>query len=961
MKRRIILSICSLIISIFASAQITQRGVTLEYHGRQPKTTYTNPVELRFEGAGTTTNQGRGQNGTFQLQFARAHAGDTIKGYSITIGNKKYVVFNADKINDWNLSPQATLEIVLYQKDSLDYTQAVYTAAYVREMKAKYDRQRRELEQQNREEMKKELQKLEKDYQDELKAIRLRAVLFAYVDETTIDSLEYEWRQCVLHSDFDRAREIGRQMDLNKQARDRNQNLFTAASAYEEQIRQHRRTITLLEQHIQLCQADDEFDEAELLELFNSLEDMYRAELEVGTKHFPQWSADAIREVEVKLGKILYKKYCWLSNSKPEEAIACLRESAKLDNSDALMELSSMSIGKDRVDYNTRRQLAKRLLDNVTLRGYELPEYYQDLDYIKDHYEAFPDFGVSYKDYILYYHILDNAELSMVHCEEMGDVPVTVTIPEKVKHEGKTYTVTKICSEAFDPDSPLKPVFSRDSSYNENHQLIDNPQGVADVEESDGEVLFMNSFIEKVKFPNTIRYIGEGLISYRRFDGVSVNLPKSLKVIKNGALTGVFFDKNNIVLPEGIEEVGDAWMVNCELEQNGEGLSLYLPATVKRLTGYEMPWRLSPPFSSVQVSPQNKDFVVLNNVLFSADTTKCYWATALRYRNWDDSIKAWENNPALLNVFYIPKPVKAPQDDGFTMEELFRTDGYYSFAASIDSFSVHPDNTDFCSIGGVLYDKSCESCLVKPYHIKTVIVPKELKSGVSNLMDSTVRVILPKELSPDVVLDIFEKRLEPRMENYTIYFSYYGIERSTIERLDFEALLDEVCGTYPNDSVPWYVKGMFYTNDHDLEKALKTLDHIPPSGSMYNKLSTRINEAQYLLKTYRQRADSLARNDDWYGAKRIYDEVLMYCTRFNLNAYDSNHPHDFKALSDRILEFSIVCLHAGSLFRNKDKEISKYYYSWAYKQCNFVLREDKDNEPIQRMMDMLQKKYDELE
>ena len=961
MNRIILLNLC-FIVSVLASAQINQRGVTLEYHGRQPKTVYKNPVELKFEGAGTTTNQGGNQRGTFQLQFARAHAGDTIKGYNITIGNKKYVLFNADKINDWNLSTQAVLEVVLYQKDSLDHTQAVYTKAYVREMKAKYDRQRREAEQRlqnDRETMRKEMQKLERAYQEELNAIRLRAILFAYVDETAIDSLEYEWRQCVLRSDFDRAREIGRQMDLNKQARDRNQNLLTAASMYEEQIRQHRRTITLLEQHIQLCRADDNFNDEELYELDNSLADMYHAELEIGTKHFPQWPTEAIREVEVKLGKLLYQHYGLCESlSKPEEANACLREAAQLNNSDALRDLISYH---NDVDYSTRRQYAKRLVDNVTLRGYELPGYL-DLDLTKELYEAFPDFGIAYKDYVLYYHILDNAEVSMMHCEKMSDNPVTVTVPEKVTHDGKTYTVTKISSEAFDPDSSIKQVFRRDNSYNENHLLIDNPQGVVDVDEDNYEILIMNSFIERVKFPNTVRYIGGEAISCRRFDDVSVNLPKSLKVIKDGALTGTALDKGNIILPEGIEEVGDAWMANYDSEDEVIGLSLYLPSTVKQVN-YEMPWSWSSPFRSVKVSPQNQNFIVLNNVLFSADTTKCYWATALRARDWEDSIRTWEKDPALLNVLYLPKPVKAPQEEEFSLEGFLKPDGI-SLAASVDSFCVHPDNADFCSVNGVLYDKSCECCLVKPYHIRNVVVPKELKAGESNLLDYTERVVLPKDLSPDIVLNLFERRLEPYMESQfidTISFSYYGIERPTKGRWDFEALLDEVTDRYANDPVPWYVKGMFYMNDYELEKSLRALSKIPPStDSLYDKLSTRIHAAQYLLKTYKQKVDSLAQNEEWYNISKTYDDVLNYHTRFNMNAYDPNHPNDFKALSESILKFSTVCLDAGDFFREKNKKKSYYYYNWAYKQCRFVLRNDKDNEQVQMMMDRIQKKINEL-
>lgn len=968
LMNRILLLFFCFIFSVLASAQISQRGVTLEYHGRQPKTVYKNPVELKFEGAGTTTNQGENQRGNFQLQFARAHAGDTIKGYNITIGNKKYVLFNADKINDWNLSTQAVLEVVLYQKDSLEHTQAVYTEAYVREMKAKFDRQRKEAEQRlqdDRETMRKEMQKLERAYQEELNAIRLRAVLFAYVDETTIDSLEYEWRQCVLRSDFDRAREIGRQMDLNKQARDRNKNLLTAASAYEEQIRQHRRTITLLEQHIQLCQADNNFNDEELYELKNSLADMYRAELEIGTKHFPQWPTEAIREVEVKLGKLLYKQY-WLcgSLSKPEEeAKACLREAAQLNNSDALNDLLS----DNDIDYSTRRQYAKRLVDNVTLHGYELPDNY-DLDLTQDLYEAFPDFGIAYKDYVLYYHILDNAEVSMVHCEKMVDNPVTVTVPEKVKHDGKSYTVTKICSDAFDPDSPTKPVFSRDNSYNENHLLIDNPQGVVDVDEDDFGIPIMNTFIERVKFPNTVRYIGEEVISYRRFDDVSVNLPKSLKVIKDGALTGTALDKGIIILPEGIEEVGDAWMANYDSEDEVISLSLYLPSTVKQVN-YERPWRLSSPFRSVKVSPQNQNFIVLNNVLFSADTTKCYWATALRDRDWSDSIRTWEKNPALLNVLYLPKPVKAPREERFSWEEGLSLEDWFqnggiSLALSVDSFCVHPDNADFCSVNGVLYDKSCECCLVKPYHIRNVVVPKELKAGESTLLDYTERVVLPKDLSPDIVLSLFERRLEPYMESQyidTISFSYYGIERPTKGRWDFEALLDEVTDRYANDPVPWYVKGMFYLNDYELEKSLRALSKIPPStDSLYDKLSTRIHAAQYLLKTYKQTVDSLAQKEEWYEISKIYDDVIKYHTRFNVNAYDPNHPNDFKALSESILKFSKVCLDAGDFFREINKEKSYYYYNWACEQCEFVLRYDKDNEQLQTMLGRIQNKINEL-
>ena len=391
------------------AAQVAQKGITLEYNRSDRKTTYTKPVEFSFEGASSTNNQILHDKGSFVLMFRNSNPGERVSNYQIQIGDQKYVLFNKNNIGEWNLSSTEVLEIVLCRKDLIDYLEKTYTQNQVNQLNLRYEKAKKEIEKQKNElkkageeinELNRQLDQLNKEYQEELNYIRARAVLFAYVDEERLDSLELLRRECILNNDFEGATAIGNKMDFKGTSEALFENLKIGWNTYSKYRTELLNLSMIVEDHIQNCISAG-YEEDNLQSYYATLTEIYK-NLMVSFEDSKSQEKTYL-SIKKKYGALLYH----LAETTNNDSL--YSEAANQDNSDALYHV---------INYNNfngslnGRYYAKKLLDNVAERGYEIPEILIDFDYddavdeIRDNYESFPDFVNETDNGYFFYHII---------------------------------------------------------------------------------------------------------------------------------------------------------------------------------------------------------------------------------------------------------------------------------------------------------------------------------------------------------------------------------------------------------------------------------------------------------------------------------------------------------------------------------------------------------------------------
>lgn len=851
---------CMLIISVAGIyAQFSQKGVTLEYNRRQAKTPYTSPVELRFEGASTTNNTLNGANGSFVLQFDKAHAGDTIKGYDIIIGNQKYILFNKDKIKNWNLSSQAKLEIVVCPKELINYLEKTYSENQINQLKQRYNKLKAELQAsvEDAEDLRKQLTKLDKDYKNEINYIKARAVLFAYVDETQIDSLESLRREAILTNNFERATQIGKEMNLVGVSNSTIENYRIAKSTYNHWVSKLEELSVVIEDHVQNCLSTGEPKDS-LASYYMSLVDIYKSLLEeykdIKSKE------TSYEDTKKKLGNLLFfiaDNIYWFNeynNSYQEETLYI--EAANLCNSNALWHLATT--GNDRINYQQKKEYAHQLLNNVEYLNAELPEYI-DRDGVRNYYESFPDFGLNTKMGIMYYHIIADNEVSLTYYQQIDTMCTKVKIPASVQYNGRNYKVTKIGNDAFhkymgvwwgESNTP-NAIFMRDSSFCENYSFLEevaNPLMLPQEDTPEG-----SNILDEVILPNTVRYVGEGaFLCASERDYFHVNIPKGIKKIRDRAFSGVNFDKGVVNLPEGIEEIDNI----CE---GGRGpYTFYIPSTLKDMHDtFGSIHKYSPDVKSIIVSPKNKHYRMIQGNLYSFDKKEIYIGSLYNDYTHNDQ----------RSTLYITKECETD------LEYVF-SDFYSPLQfACIDSVVVEKENQRYFAQDGVLYDKKEMNCLLKPYSISEISIPSFVVKNepFGEILSDVRKILIPNNLSLDFTCELFSSMKD------TITVRYYQKEKSITSKKDVIPFIKSVLKENPKSDSLKYLLGTLYLNSYDIRSSYDILFKTNWSDSVLgNRLiylyRERVNERDSLFAKLKDANE----NDDYNAQSYLYSEMIKF-------------------------------------------------------------------------------------
>lgn len=116
--KKILLLLC--LFPVIAYSQSTQKGVTLEYQGKNAKTTL-GGVQIIAGGASEISNP---EDGTFTLVFQTLKSSDKVAVNRIA--KTGYVLFNKDVVDEWSVNEKATFRIVLCKSEEFDNLVADY-------------------------------------------------------------------------------------------------------------------------------------------------------------------------------------------------------------------------------------------------------------------------------------------------------------------------------------------------------------------------------------------------------------------------------------------------------------------------------------------------------------------------------------------------------------------------------------------------------------------------------------------------------------------------------------------------------------------------------------------------------------------------------------------------------------------------------------------------------------------
>lgn len=213
MRKTFIITILSLL-SATAWAQSTQPVQILEYNGKEAKTP--------MQGVGLSVNNAASAmsdaQGLLTLTFRTLHAGDPV--VIRRIEKAGYEVFNLEAVEQWNISPRETFQLVICKSDKIRQLCEVYNQAasesYGKQLQQEKERLAEDLKagKLKEEEYKAELQKTEDFFAQQLENLDLYVEKFAHFDLSELSKEEQAIIELVQQGKIDEAISRYEQMDL---------------------------------------------------------------------------------------------------------------------------------------------------------------------------------------------------------------------------------------------------------------------------------------------------------------------------------------------------------------------------------------------------------------------------------------------------------------------------------------------------------------------------------------------------------------------------------------------------------------------------------------------------------------------------------------------------------------------------------------------------------------------------
>lgn len=842
MERISLLIIC-LICFLQVDAQFTQHGRTLEYHGRQSKTTYTSPVSIAFQGCSSTTND---KAGNLSLVFPNAKAGNVVSCTDLEISNSQYVIFNRNDFDIWTLGDR-NLSIVLCKKSKIDSYVAIYTKVQMDVSNAKYEAKKKELynSEQDKIALKKELEQLTKKHNEEIKEIKANALIFAYIDEEKMDSLQYEQHLCILNNDIKKAVEIGQQIDFKN-------NMSKQLSNFEASIKKSQEIGLKLFQeaealylHIANCELLS-IEEDSLKDDYDILIKSYRSLLEQYPNNF-KCSEEVYKKTKIKLGNILYK-YAdkvigYTSRVYDEDSIKCyMKEAALCNNSDAMLWFVENHENRD-----TAKVYAKILLEGIESRKLNLPEDYSYYD-IKDICNSIPDFKTENKSMVFYYTVLDSNRVSLTHVHCKDSTIRKIRIPETVIYENNKYSVTEIGTCALGEDSyvyyfkvGIRFIDENDFHNNLNFVIKDSSQ-IAKIE---------------LIIPETITYIGAGAFDPRLSPVLFLlnGIPKNLEILRTSSFKGCEFSRGKIIIPPKIKDIeGDALPLWWDDDNYKAKYNIFIPRSLERIDCLDglSGGNGGNGVGKIMDISNNPNFKLINGALYNADSSYVYLGTIGQYNN----------------LLTITRNLKF--DDYF-----FGRLHYIQQGLAIDSISFDERNPYYSYYDHCIYNKQLDTLLYILPTVDNVRLSTNLKSISVIDMPSEIHYEIPNGMPIEGL-----KECLGAFYNSNIKFKLYGNEYTNKEsdsenQICESEFIDIILKDNKNNPKLLCVKALLYLEDNYFYQAYELLDSIGNVSDSNSYFCTLLSDScsSYMarINTYIEEYKSTNSNN--------HDDIVEICLK----------------------------------------------------------------------------------
>lgn len=818
--------LCLLILSFFwllqADAQFTQKGRTLEYRGRQNKIAYTSPVSISFQGCASTIND---KSDNLLLVFPNAKAGNVVSCTELKTSNPQYVIFNRNDFEIWTLGDRI-LPVVLCEKSKIDNYVAVYTKVQMKSSNAKYEAKKRELEQSefDKQKLNKKIEQLKREHTAEIKEIKENALIFAYIDEERLDSLQYEQHKCILNNDIESAVEIGKQIDFKNNISKQLSNFEKSISKTQEigmKLFQKAETLYL---HIKNCELLST-EKDSLREDYDILIKCYRTLIDQYPNNF-KCTEDLYNKIKVKLGNILYKYAelyldfypSWTDSenieygpgdfSDNDEAVwrvdsltnSYMREASLYKNTNAMLW-----IVENGENYSERKSYAKELLKGIGDGTLSTPGEYSFYD-IKDICESFLDFQIEDKDKILYYAILGDSAVSVAHFHCKNRLLDKIKIPQSVVYQEKKYTVAQIGLAAFGATSQegdfLKFGIQRGGwKVTNNYFGQDDNMINRETTDSDEDRIF------SIELPKTIEYVGAGAF-FPRLDCVNIKIngiPNSLKVLRSSSFMGCKFPKK-IIIPNKVEIIeGDALPVFG-------GNSVSLPKSLRELSLFNgaSGGNFGNSFGKIIDINDNPNLRLIDGALYTADSSYVYLGTVGQHNKW----------------LHITKNLKFDED---FFDRMHYSEQWFE-KEIIDSISFDERNPYYSYYNHCIYTKQLDTLLYVLPTVDNVQLSARLKDISVMDMPSGIHYEIPSGMPVEGM-----KACIAIFSYHNIEFKFNGKEYKNKEsdsekRLVNRDFFDLIIKENINNPKLLCLKGLLYLEDDRFYQAYDLLDSIKGVG-----------------------------------------------------------------------------------------------------------------------------------
>lgn len=728
-------------------------------------------------------------------------------------------------------------------------------------------------------ELRKELKSLERRHEEEIKEIKANALIFAYIDEEKMDSLQYEQHLCILNNDIKRAVEIGREIDFKN-------NMSKQLSNFEKSVKKSQEIGLKLFQetealylHIANCELLS-IDKDSLRDDYDILIRSYRSLLSQYPINF-KCNEDTYKKTRIKFGNILYKyaeNYFEFSNKevitggdviyKTDSLTFCYMKEAYLyQNSDALLWL--VQYGEN---YKERKLFAKELLNGIKNGELSIPKGY-DYYTMKDICECFPDFQIEDDDKILYYSIISDSSISVSHFYCKNPKLRQIKIPQSVQYQRKKYTVTQIGFAAFGGTSTerwLKGDFLRDRIPGDDwptHNYPDYTDTTIDANtDSEQDIVF------NIHLPKTIEYVGAGAFCTLN-DCVKIKIngiPKRLKILRSNSFIGCNFARNKIEIPDNVE------IVEYDALPTWDTTYLVsLPKSLKKLdllNGYSGGNCNNSVGKIIDIN-NNPHFRVIDGALYTADSSYVYLGTVGQYNN----------------ILHITRNMEIDED---FINRLHYTRLW------IDSICFDDRNPYYAYFNHCIYTKQLDTLLYVLPSAENVWLSDRLKNiEVMDMPSSFYHIPANMPISGmKTCLDIFlfsHKKFELFGKVYDLCDSESDNE---ISKMDF---IDLLLKDNKNNPKLLGIKALLFLEDekfYNASELLDSIEHTNQQNTDYSILLDSCCSYSKRINTYMEEYKSINSND--------HNKIVESCLK--LRGY-YNHTADF--FDTEVPVFEAFCIN----------------------------------------------------